>query len=54
MLFPQMNIDVFWEMGSELTGEVQFIPKPDFLNLFNSTIMHLWDLPVFGTTGEVV
>jgi hypothetical protein len=53
-LFPQMNIDVFWEMGSEPTREVQFIPKPDFINLFNSTIMHLRDLPVFGTTGEIV
>jgi hypothetical protein len=52
-LFPQMNIDLFWEMCSELIGEVKFIPNLDFINLFNSTIMHLRDLPVFGTTGEV-
>jgi hypothetical protein len=52
MLFSQMNIDVFQEMSSELKREVQFIPKPDFLNLFNSATMNLWDLPVLGTTGE--
>jgi hypothetical protein len=32
---------------------MQFMPKPEFINLFNSTIMNLRDLPVFGTTGEV-
>jgi hypothetical protein len=32
---------------------MQFIPKSEFINLFNSTIMNLGDFPVFGTTGEV-
>jgi hypothetical protein len=34
-------------------GGMQFVSNPEFINLFNSTIMHLRDLPVFGTTGEV-
>jgi hypothetical protein len=29
------------------------VSNPKFINLFNSTIMNLRDLPVFGTTGEV-
>jgi hypothetical protein len=29
------------------------VPKPKFINLFNSTIMNLRDLLVFSTTGEV-
>jgi hypothetical protein len=53
VLFPQMNIDVFWEMAPDELGGMQFMPKPEFVNLFNSTIMNLRDLPVFGTTGEV-
>ena len=52
--FPQMNIDVFWEMAPDGLGGMQFVPKLDFINLFNSTIMNLRDLPIFGTTGEVV
>jgi hypothetical protein len=54
VLFPQMNIDVFWEMAPDELGGMQFMPKPEFVNLFNSTIMNLRDLPVFDTTGEVV
>jgi hypothetical protein len=53
VLFPQMNIDVFWSIAPDELGGMQFVPKPDFINLFNSTIMNLRDLPVFGTTGEV-
>jgi hypothetical protein len=53
VLFPQMNTDVFWEMAPDGLGGMQFVPKSDFINLFNSTIMNLRDLPVFGTTGEV-
>jgi hypothetical protein len=53
VLFPQMNISVFWDLAPDAMGGMQFVPKPDFINLFNSTIMHLRDLPVFGTTGEV-
>jgi hypothetical protein len=45
-----MNIDVFCEMESGPTGEVQFILKDEFLNLFHSMIMNLRDLPVFRTT----
>jgi hypothetical protein len=52
-LFPQMNIDVFCEMDYGSTEEVQFILKEEFMNLFHSTIMNLWDLLVLGTTGEV-
>jgi hypothetical protein len=29
------------------------VPKPEFINLFNSTIMNLRDLLVFSTFGEV-
>jgi hypothetical protein len=32
---------------------MHFIPKKEFINLFNSTIMNLRDLPVFGTTDEI-
>jgi hypothetical protein len=53
VLFPQMNISVFWDLAPDSMGGMQFVPKPNFINLFNSTIMHLRDLPVFGTTGEV-
>jgi hypothetical protein len=52
-LFPQMHTDVFWEMAPDGIRGMQFVPKSDFINLFNSTIMNLRDLPVFGTTGEV-
>jgi hypothetical protein len=53
VFFPQMHIDVFWEMAPNELGGMQFMPKTKFFNLFNSTIMNLRDLPVFGTTGEV-
>jgi hypothetical protein len=53
VLFPQMNIDVFWSIAPDELGGMQFVPKPEFINLFNSTIMNLRDLPVFGTTGDV-
>jgi hypothetical protein len=33
---------------------MQFNPKPEFINMFNSMIMNLRDLPVFGTTDEIV
>jgi hypothetical protein len=51
-LFPQMHPDVFWELALDGTGDMHFIPKKEFINLFNSTIMNLRDLPVFGTTGR--
>jgi hypothetical protein len=44
VLFPQMNIDIFWEMAPDKLGGMQFMPKPEFFNLFNSTIMNLRDL----------
>jgi len=53
VLFPQMNIDVFWTITPDKLGGMQFVSKPEFINIFNSTIMNLRDLPVFGTTGEV-
>lgn len=53
VLFPQMNISVFWDLVVDSMGAMQFVPKPKFINLFNFTIMHLRDLSVFGTTGEV-
>jgi hypothetical protein len=40
-------------LGSDLIGEVNVIPKYYFINMFNSTIMHLEDLPMFRTTGEI-
>jgi len=33
---------------------MQFVSKLKFINLFNSNIMNLRDLPVFGTTREVM
>jgi hypothetical protein len=51
-LFPQMNIDVFWSIAQDELGGMKFFPKPEFINLFNSTIMNLRDLLVFGTTDE--
>jgi hypothetical protein len=53
VLFPQMNIDVFWDIASDGLGGMQFVPKLEFINIFNSTIMNLRDLPVFSTTGDV-
>jgi len=53
-LFPQMHTNVFWEMALDGIKGMQFVPKLDFINFFNLTIMNLRDLPVFGTTGEVV
>jgi hypothetical protein len=32
---------------------VKLIPKLYFINMFNSTMMHLRDLPMFRTTGEI-
>jgi hypothetical protein len=52
-LFPQMHTDVFWEIALDGTRDMQFVPRKEFINLFNSTIMNLRDLPVFGTTGEI-
>jgi hypothetical protein len=54
VLFPQMNIDVLWDMTAYAIGGMHFVPNPKFINLFNSTIMNLRDLLVFETTGEVV
>jgi hypothetical protein len=53
VLFPQMNINVFWSVTPDELGGMQFVPKSEFINMFNSTIMNLRDLLVFGTTGEV-
>jgi hypothetical protein len=47
-----MNIDVLWSITPDELGGMQFMPKPEFINFFNSTIMNLRDLPVFDTTGE--
>jgi hypothetical protein len=41
VLFPQMNIDVFWNVAPDDMGGMQFVSKSDFINLFNSTIMNL-------------
>jgi hypothetical protein len=54
VLFPQTNISVFWDLVVDSTGDIHFVPKSYFINLFNSIFMHLRDLPVFGTTSEVV
>jgi hypothetical protein len=48
-----MHIDVFSEMDLDGTEDMQFVPKSDFINLFNLTIMNLRDLPVFSTPSEV-
>lgn len=48
-----MNIDVFWTIAPDELGGMHFMPKPEFINLFNSTIMNLRDLPVFGASGDV-
>jgi hypothetical protein len=53
VLFPQMNIYFSWTVSLDEMGGRQFVPNPKFINLFNSTIMNLMDLPVFSTTGEV-
>jgi len=53
-LFPHMHIDVFWDIVMYGIGGMQVVPKEEFINLFNSTIMNLRDLPFFGTTGEIV
>jgi hypothetical protein len=48
-----MNIDVFWSISPDELGGMHFVPNPEFINLFNSTIMNLGDLPMFNTTIEV-
>jgi hypothetical protein len=53
VMFPLMNFSVFWDLAPDTMGGMQFIPKPEFINLFNSSIMNLRDLPVFDTSGEV-
>jgi hypothetical protein len=53
VLFPHLNISVFWDLTPDSMGGMQFFPNSDFINLFNSTIMHLRELPIFRTTGEV-
>jgi hypothetical protein len=54
VFFPHMNIYVFWSISPDELGGMQFVPKPEFINLFNSTIMNLRDLPMSSTTGKVV
>jgi hypothetical protein len=49
-----MNIDIFWSIIPDELGGMQFVLKPEFINFFNSTIMNLRDLPMFGTIGDVV
>ena len=49
-----MNIDVFWSITLDELKGIQFMPKLEFINQFNSTIMNLKDLLVFDTTGDVV
>jgi hypothetical protein len=53
VLFPQMNISVFWDLAPDALGGMHFMSKPKFINMFNSTIMNLRDLLFFGTTSEV-
>jgi hypothetical protein len=53
VFFPQLNIDVFWSITPDDLKGIQFMPKPEFINQFNSTIMNLKDLLVFDTTGDV-
>jgi hypothetical protein len=53
VLFPQMNIDVFCSVAPDELGGIQFLKKPEFISLFNSTIMNLTNLLVFDTPGEV-
>jgi hypothetical protein len=53
VLFPHMNIELFWSIASYDLGGMQFVPNPKFINLFYSTIMNLRDLLVFDTTGKV-
>jgi hypothetical protein len=48
-----MNIDVFWDVALDEMGVIQSMSKPEFIDLFNSNTMNLWDLPVFNTTGVV-
>jgi hypothetical protein len=48
-----MNPYIFWELSLNGTGDMHFIPKKEFINLFNSTIMNLRDLPVFNTTSDI-
>jgi hypothetical protein len=48
-----MNIDVFWSVSPDELGGMQFLPKADFINLFNYTIMNLTYLLVLDTTREV-
>jgi len=48
-----MHPDVFWEIALDGTGDMKFVLKMDFIDLFNSTIMNLRDLPVFGTTSVI-
>jgi hypothetical protein len=48
-----MNIDFFWSIAPDALGGMQFVPKPEFINLFKATIMNLMDLPVFKTTDKV-
>jgi hypothetical protein len=53
-LFPQKNIYIFWSIAPDELGGIVFFPKPKFINLFNSIIMNLRDLRVFGTTRKLV
>jgi hypothetical protein len=48
-----MNIEIFWSISHDELRGMKFVPKPKFINLFNSTIMNLRDLIVFDTTGKV-
>jgi hypothetical protein len=52
-LFPQMHPNIFWELAPDGTRDMHFISKKEFIDLFNSTIMNLIDLLVFGTTDEL-
>jgi hypothetical protein len=54
VLFPHMNIDVFWDIYPDKWGGIQFMPKLEFINIFNSIIMNLRDLLAFDTTSYVL
>jgi hypothetical protein len=49
-----MNIYVLWNIAPDELGGMQFVPKHEFVNLFNLTIMNLIYLPMLGTFGDVV
>jgi hypothetical protein len=52
-LFPHMATHAFMDCTTFPDGEFQWKWKPDYTPLWDSTLMCLHDLPIFGTTREV-